>query len=270
MLRHLKLTTASLAIAAFMSASALAVPGEDGPDGSDDGFEDPRTEETAPQPAPQPQPEPEPEPEPIDRTPAPREPEEPACASSIMGCPVDNPWLVRLRGIGVIPKDDTPVAGGVTDLSNTFVPELDFTYFVTDRVGFELILATSRHEVKVVDSVSDATLVDLGDVNLLPPSFTATYRWNPRGAIQPYLGLGAQLIFTYNENSSPSVDADFGHAFGPTFQAGLDYFVTENLLVNVDFKRTITDIDVKIDAVGLDESVDLDPWVVGFGVGWKF
>jgi outer membrane protein len=270
MLRHLKLTTASLAIAALMSASALAVPGEDGPDGSDDGFEDPRTEETAPQPAPQPQPEP--EPEPIDRTPAPAEPTEAACIDSWLGCRPDNPWLIRLRGIGVVPDDGTLVdaVGGVANITNAAGPELDFTYFITERIGIEAIAGTFRHEV-AVESVSDGVVIqDLGDLWMLPPAVTATYRWNPRGEFQPYVGVGAQAVIVWDVNNPPGLDVDYDVAVGPTFQIGADFFVTDNLLVNVDLKRSIMDIGVEIEPVGLETDVDLDPWVAGFGIGWKF
>jgi outer membrane protein len=274
MSRKFKLTTATVALMAFMSGSALALPGEDGPDSSDDGFGDPRTApaEQQAEPAPQPEPEPEPQPEPMDRTPAPAEPSEPACVDSITGCPVDNPWLIRLRGIGVIPDDGTFVdaVGGEADISNTFVPEIDFTYFFTERIGVEAIVATSRHEARVQTRDGNTIIQDLGDLWILPPAVTVTYRWNPRGDLQPYVGAGAQVVLPYAVNNPPGLDIDYGIAAGPTLQAGFDMFVTENLLVNVDVKRSFMDINVDIDPIGLDPDVDLDPWVVGFGVGWKF
>ena len=49
-------------------------------------------------------------------------------------------WLVRLRGISVIPQDDHDLNNGGVEASidTQFVPELDFTYFITDEIAAEL------------------------------------------------------------------------------------------------------------------------------------
>src|SRR5689334_17518607 len=63
--------------------------------------------------------------------------------------------LVRLRGIGVVPQEEGKLKTrpGNADLAtnvnlgNAFVPEIDFSYFVTDNIALELIAATTRHKV---------------------------------------------------------------------------------------------------------------------------
>ena len=55
----------------------------------------------------------------------------------------DNSWLVRVRGVGVIPAEKSSITpiGGTVKVSDTFVPELDFSYFINDNFAAELILA---------------------------------------------------------------------------------------------------------------------------------
>ena len=61
-------------------------------------------------------------------------------------------WLVRTRAILVAPTEDSSgiepaFPNDEVSVSNSFAPELDFTYFVTDNIGLELILATSKHDI---------------------------------------------------------------------------------------------------------------------------
>ncbi len=66
-----------------------------------------------------------------------------------------NPWMIRLRGIGVIPGGSNRVtaggaalAGAKVDMTNSVVPELDITYFFTPNIAAELILGTTPHTAK--------------------------------------------------------------------------------------------------------------------------
>ena len=45
-------------------------------------------------------------------------------------------WQVRLRGVSVQPNEKSTVAGVKSDvnISNSFIPELDFTYFFNNLV----------------------------------------------------------------------------------------------------------------------------------------
>ena len=55
-------------------------------------------------------------------------------------------WQARFRVIAVIPAPGDNLPGAEVDISTTFVPELDFTYFFTKNIAAELILATTKHD----------------------------------------------------------------------------------------------------------------------------
>lgn len=65
-----------------------------------------------------------------------------------------NEWDIRLRGIGVIPQESATIGviGGGANISNSFVPEVDFSYFFAKNFSAELILATTRHKVNTTSS----------------------------------------------------------------------------------------------------------------------
>ena len=109
-------------------------------------------------------------------------------------------WLVRLRGIHMSPdvSSTVNVIGGKVDIDDDTVPELDITYFFTDNIAAELILATTRHDVR--DNGSTLGDVDLGRVSLLPPTLTAQWHFLPDDQVRPYLGAGLNYTFFYDES----------------------------------------------------------------------
>ena len=65
---------------------------------------------------------------------------------------------------------------------------------------------------------------------------------------------------------------DYDDTIGYALQAGFDYGIDRHWLVNFDVKRYWLDTDVNVtSALGrLGADVDLDPWTIGIGVGYRF
>ena len=115
-------------------------------------------------------------------------------------------FMVRLRGIAVVPDGRARIdtVGGNTDISNEYVPEVDFSYFMTDSLALELIAGTTRHDVTAVDTaVGD---VDLGKVSLLPPTLMLQWHVAPDYFISPYLGAGVNYTLFYNADAGSDID----------------------------------------------------------------
>lgn len=184
-------------------------------------------------------------------------------------------FRLRARGILIAPEEDSSidVIGGDADVGDAFVPELDISYFVTDNIAFELIAATARHEVEASGTAIGE--VDLGHLWLLPPTLTAQYHFTPKQAVSPYIGAGLNYTFFYNEDegSDPRVnDIDYDNSLGYALQAGVDFALTGAWSINIDVKKIFLNTDVTVDtALGrVDADVDIDPWIVGVGIGYTF
>lgn len=182
---------------------------------------------------------------------------------------------LRARGILIAPDEDSDidVIGGEAEVGDAFVPELDISYFVTDNIALELIAATARHEVEASGTAIGE--VDLGHTWILPPTLTAQYHFMPEQRFSPYLGAGLNYTFFYNEDegSDPRVnDIDYDNSVGYALQAGMDFAISGAWSLNVDVKKIFLDTDVTVDtALGqVDADVDIDPWIVGIGVGYTF
>jgi outer membrane protein len=191
-------------------------------------------------------------------------------------------WLVRLRGIIVSPNESasgvmpTFPAGSIS-VEDAYVPELDFTYFITDHVAAELILATSPHDIN-----GEGILAPLGkvaDVMALPPTLTLQYHFSPIGKLHPYVGVGVNWTIFYDDDASQSlIDAigpttvDLDNSVGPSFQAGVDIDISERWFLNADIKYILMDTTATLNSGGLINTVDvdLDPIVGGIGIGYRF
>ena len=92
-------------------------------------------------------------------------------------------FVIRTRALGVIPNEDANITGAVTgssiSIDTSVVPELDFSYFVTENIALELIAAVTPHDART--KTSSAGPLDLGDVWLLPPTLTAQYHFTDFG-----------------------------------------------------------------------------------------
>ena len=92
--------------------------------------------------------------------------------------------LARFRVINVNPDVKTtgllnaPLSASVDDDT---IPELDFTYMITNNVGAELILGTSRHSVTANRTALGGGNGSIGKVSVLPPTLTLQYHFNPEG-----------------------------------------------------------------------------------------
>ena len=193
----------------------------------------------------------------------------PAVAEEGFSNPEAGDIMVRVRGLGVIPNEDADlsVAGGDVKIDNSYVPELDFTYFFTSNIAAELILATAPHDVSGSGALSGA---DLGEVWLLPPTLTLQYHFTDLGRFKPYLGAGVNYTIFYNEDAGDFSDIDYDNGFGFALQAGVDYQVADRWYINADVKRLWLNTDVSVNNGAVTGDVDINPWIFGVGVGYRF
>ncbi len=194
-------------------------------------------------------------------------------------------WQVRVRGVGVVPDESAKIGiiGGDAKISNTFIPELDFTYFFTKNISAELILGTSKHDVSTVGSdisaVGGPTSADvnLGSVYLLPPTLTVQYHFLPDQIFNPYVGAGVNYTIFYNEKAGNTVRGiEYDNSFGYAFQVGFDLMLNDKFFINADIKKIFLKTDVTVDAsnlatgLSIPADVEINPLLLGFGVGMKF
>ncbi len=80
----------------------------------------------------------------------------------------------------------------------------------------------------------------------------------------------------YGADEGPIADdVSYDNSIGFAFQAGFDYALNDTWFLNLDVKKILLQTDATVNAttalgatVGAD--VDINPLVIGFGIGMKF
>ena len=198
-------------------------------------------------------------------------------------------WIVRARGIVVYPNDDsglisldgTSVPNTGVNVDTNVVPELDVTYMFLRNWGVEVIAGTSIHTVNSEGSglkLPDG--FDLFDTWVLPPTVTLQYHFFPDNNIRPYIGVGGNYTKFFAANATSALERTLGgpvgvnldSSWGWAAQAGMDIGIRDNWFINLDLKYIdmSTTAYLKTPVGNLSVDVDVDPFVFGAGVGYRF
>lgn len=192
--------------------------------------------------------------------------------------------LIRVRAIAVAPNEDSSSVlpafpGEQVSVDSSFAPEIDFTYMATDHLGFELIAATTKHSASGITGTT-GTIGRLASTWVLPPTLTAQYHFAPKAKIRPYVGAGINYTIFYNEKATDALTGAVGptnvsmdDSFGWAVQAGVDIDLTESLFLNLDVKYIDIDTTATLNTTAAGTQtvdINLDPLVVGIGLGMRF
>lgn len=208
-------------------------------------------------------------------------------------------WVVRIRATSISPHESSHLGSTVNkavganvmtpsaDLkvdSNT-IPELDISYYWTQHIATELILALgSKHDVTITgDSAGVIGNQPLGSIDALPPILTLQWHFNPDQTVDPYVGAGFNATWMLDRNLRFTSGATSGekikierNSFGPALQAGVDFNLKDGWLLNADVKYVWIETDVEMKSVTTGnrwakiDTLDIHPWVISLGIGKRF
>ncbi|MEY2690495.1 MAG: hypothetical protein RL375_4695 [Pseudomonadota bacterium] len=173
-------------------------------------------------------------------------------------------FVARARAVKVDPANKDDIAITDVTVNSKWIPEVDFTYYVTPNIAAELILTVpQKHDVS-----SSAHGGKIGTLKHLPPTLTAQYHFTGMGMFKPYLGAG----LNYTIFSSVNLPAGFSiekSSVGLAYQVGADFALSKTWSINVDYKKVQIQTDLSSAGTNLG-TIKVDPSLFGVGVGYKF
>lgn len=190
------------------------------------------------------------------------------CLAANQAAAQQGPWQVRARVVNISTANGSdPVAGkGASDritVSDKTIPEVDISYYFTPNLSAELILTyPQEHDVKL-DGVK------IGTFKHLPPTLTAKYHFMPEAQFSPYLGAGLNYTRISNVDLLNGAGDLSRNSFGLAVQAGVDFKLDKNWSLNLDVKKVQLRSDVSVAGTKIS-AVQVDPWLFGVGVGYRF
>jgi outer membrane protein len=182
--------------------------------------------------------------------------------------------LVRLRGIAIIPDNDSDqvrVAGlgsvqslnggesSRVNVTKAIVPEVDITYMLTKYIGIEAIAGIAKHDVELQDNglstlvttltggAAGSGLTDgfkIFDTWVLPPTVTLQYHFMPDNNIRPYAGVGVNYTAFLWDDATTQLETAVGgpvhvnsrNGWAWAAQVGVDIDWKDNWYFNIDMK----------------------------------
>jgi outer membrane protein len=113
-------------------------------------------------------------------------------------------------------------------------------------------------------------------VQQLPPTLSLQWHFNPAGQFIPYVGAGVNYTTFFSEDTYGDLanfELELDDSFGLALQAGVDFMITEKLLVNFDVRWIDIDSEASLTSGGVPVEkfdVEIDPLTIGVNFGWQF
>ncbi|AUD59844.1 hypothetical protein AYJ58_10210 [Shewanella sp. Pdp11] len=182
--------------------------------------------------------------------------------------------IVRAGAVVVAPNESSDdVAGkGEFQISNNTQLGLNFGYMLTDNFGVELLAATPfSHDVSLGGT-------KIAETKHLPPTLVAQYYFgDAQSKLRPYVGVGVNYTnffdneFT-NDLGGALTDLSMSTSWGLAAQAGVDYQVNKNWLLNASvwYAQISSDVKFKLSGDTVVIDTDINPWVYMVSVGYTF
>jgi len=190
-------------------------------------------------------------------------------------------FMVRVLGTVVDSDTDvgsvtssvlSPVAGADAEVETAVIPAATLTYFFNKNLAVELFCCFANIAVEGKGALSG--FGKLGTSWIFPPVITLQYHFDGMGGFKPYVGAGVQYIHFFDEGPNIGGKLDIDDAFGFALQAGVDVSLGDGWYLNADVKKIWIDTDVTWTNTGLGtvhaDNVDIDPWIISAGVGYRF
>lgn len=169
--------------------------------------------------------------------------------------------LVRARAVHLDSANKDTTGLGL-EVNNKWLPEVDFSYFLSPNLAAELILTVpQKHTVT-------AGGANIGSLRHLPPTLTVQYHFD-LGGVKPYVGAGLNYTRFSSVNLLGGAADVKRNSFGPALQIGMDVPLTGNMYLNFDVKKVYIKTDVLAGGVKAG-TFKVDPVLVGMGLGWRF
>ena len=177
---------------------------------------------------------------------------------------------------------NTDVAGTSATLNSDTQLGLNFAYMLTSNIGLELLAASPfSHDVGVKGMPGGFSGLNgkLGELKHLPPTLSLVYYpLNSAAAFQPYVGLGINYTWFFDDKLSSEAEGkgfsglDMKDSWGLAAQVGMDYMLSDNLLLNAQVRYIDIDTTGTTTFAGdkVKVDVDVDPLVYMVGLGYKF
>ena len=173
-------------------------------------------------------------------------------------------WVTRVRATYLDYSNGQNSLPVLVKADSRLIPEIDFSYYLTDNVSTELVL-TYPQKVDISVNGNQA-----GSVTALPPTLLAQYHFGEvDSAFAPYVGAGLNLTLFGGRGLLNGGAHISKSSVGVAGQVGADFALSGAWSLNVDLKYVMMHTNVYVGTTKAGK-LDLNPWVASVGIGYRF
>jgi OOP family OmpA-OmpF porin len=178
------------------------------------------------------------------------------------------PWIVKAGAHDLMPKsnpgslEDNGTKLDV-DVGDAWGFTFSVAYLFDEHWALELFgSAPFKHDINAKGYGK------IAETDLLPPTVSALYYFNPGGRVKPYLGAGVNFTEFFNEKPN---NLHLKGSIGPAAAAGLDFMFTPHWFATVDLRWMYVRTQVQADGSSHNYGdLQLNPFAAGLMVGYRF
>ena len=218
--------------------------------------------------------------------------------------------LANVDGAASLALKDGPIAGSGASVGSATIPALTVGYKLTQRWSLETVLGLPfTIKFKATGTLANESIAptalgiptgvpaigsEMGEMKAAPPLVTATYQLRNHGAVRPYLGAGAAVMFAFDAHVTNPLLTEVGKptmsvapAPGLVLQTGAEAKLWKNIYARLDVKfiafmmarARVEHIEVRTPDLPVFDTVEvgtakMDVWVnpliVQLGIGTDF
>lgn len=190
-------------------------------------------------------------------------------------------FIVRLGGALVSPNDssdnfDGPTATGLgsvkANAQSDLAISLTLEYMFTKNLGLQL-LGSSPFNHDISADLNGQNLGTVAKTKHLPPTLTLNWHFSGLGRIVPHIGVGANYIHFFNENTTGVLNGEsinLSDSWGVAGVAGVDFELDNDWVFNMQYFYAQAQTEAHISGGWGNADVDIDPSVFLASFGKKF
>ncbi len=183
-------------------------------------------------------------------------------------------WLLRFGLVNVNPNDSSDASAslalpadaiGVEDDTQLYI---NATWMFTDNLGLDILGATPfTHDITLNGTKAAET-------KHLPPTVGVQYHFTPKSNVRPYVGAGINYTTFFSEETTGALagnDLSLDDSWGLAAQVGIDVDINKDWFFNADLRYMNIETTATLSGpVNGTVDVEINPWVIGLGVGTTF
>lgn len=173
------------------------------------------------------------------------------------------PWTVRVGVHNIDPAGGTShTAAGDITVDSKVGPTLNLDYRICSYLTLDVLGALPfTQDIKL-----NGTRV--GSTRHLPPTVTLQYHPLADSAIDPFVGVGVNRTFFFNE-SLPGANLQLSNTWGFTAQGGVDWKFARSWVAGVDLRYIQIEPNASVNGTPIGK-VKINPLAYGLSVGYRF